>query len=390
MKKLLTLLALLIPAPLFGQAWVPEIEPVRMVQESPDSATYEFVWHYTPQPNWTVEYDYEIATTTGDMIFSGRTPDQVFRFTLPRGDADAQYSARMRVYRVSPSSRAGPWAGDTFVVPARTVEAVYASAGPTTAPAVVPHEPAFVMDKGTVWLEFTPERVTDRQGLWCKDASGYGNGGHLCVVTQGGQIEARIQSADSVSYTLLGGTVVDSTLNQVAVVFGDNGIRLYVNTLLVANDPYNGGLAGNTESIRIGASSQNSIAGEDTWTFPLVGTMDNVEFYNGVYDFSQRWGDVPIPPPGPVDSLSVIRVASMRVWNDPDSLTLAHIQYQLPPATYRYVDYRLDPPQTETYMYELWADGQKIGYSADASYGVTECWLAGEGEVCPIRPFRSG
>lgn len=384
------MLALLIPAALQGQAYALDDLDLEMVQESPDSATYDLRVYYTPNQNWTVAYDYEISSSTGDMVFSGQMTEQTFRFTLPRADADAQYSARVRVARLAPSPRNGPWAGDTFTVPARAVEAVYANATPTTAPYVVPHEPAFAMDKGTVWLEFTPDRITDRQGLFCKDANGYVTGGHLCITLVNGQIELRMQSDTTTEVEVFAGTVVDSTLNQLAVVFGDNGIRLYVNTVLVASDPYNGGIATNEESIRIGASSQNAFTGTDDWSAPLVGTMNNVEFYNGVYDFSQRWGDVPIPPPGPVDSMSVIRVSTRRVWNNPDDLTVAHIQYQLPPATYRHVDYRLSPPMTETYMYEVLVDGQQAGYLMDASYGVAECWLAGEGEVCPIRPFRSG
>jgi len=398
MKKITligALLAMLIPTALHGQrAFALELEPVEVIQESPDSATYEARWYYTPNQNWTVAYDYEVASTTGDIMFSGQTPDQTFSFVLPRADVDAQYSFRVRVARLAPSARNGPWSGDTFTVPARAVEAVYANATPTTAPYVVPHEPAFAMDKGTVWLEFTPDRLTDRQGLFCKDASGYGTGGHFCVTLDNGQIEVRIQD-DTASYTLLGGVIVDSTLNQLAVVFGDNGIRLYTNTVLVASDPYNGGIAGNVESIRIGAGAQGAQSGTDEWDNPLVGTIENVEFYNGVYDFSQRWGDVPIPPPGPVDSVTVIRVANMRVWRDANDLSKVAIQYQLPPAGYRYVDYRLDPPQKESLSYEVWVDGQRAGYTVDASGGVMDCSLmpGGEcenGEVIPVRPFRSG
>ena len=394
MKKLTllgALLAMLVPAMAQGQAFALDgIDPVELIQESPDSATFEFNWYYTPNQNWTVEYDYEIATTAGDMIFSGRTPDQTFRFTLPRGENDVNYSARVRVARLAPSARNGPWSGDTFSVPARVVEAVYALAAPTDTPTVVLHDPSYEIAAGTLWLEFTPDRLTDRQGLFCKDHNGYGTGGHFCVAIDNGQIEARIQS-DSVSYQILAGTVVDSTLNQIAVEFGDNvGFRLWVNGVLVGSDPYTGGLIGNVEAIRIGALAQNELPGSITWYGPLVGTMEAVELYNGAYDFSGRWGDVPIPPPGPVDSLEVIRVGWMRVWQNPD-MTEKHIQYRLAPGAYRYVDYRIG--QRETFMYEVFVDGQKSGYSADASYGVGDCSLMprGEcvnGEVIPVRPFR--
>lgn len=96
-------------------------------------------------------------------------------------------------------------------------------------------------------------------------------------------------------------------------------------------------------------------------------------------------------PPGPVDSLS-IQVASRRLYQNrdypgvsPDD-TVTMIQYQFSPATYRHVDYRIG--ETETYHYEVWVDGEKVGYSVDASWGISECWRAENGEVCPIRPFR--
>lgn len=386
---LAALATLLMPMPLFGQAWALDLDPVEMVQESPDSATYDLLWYYSPNQNWTVEYDYEVMTTTGDMIFSGRTPDQSFRFTLPRGETDTNYSARVRVARLAPSPRNGPWSGDTFTVPARTTEMIYALAAPVDTPTIVPHDPAFETDKGVVWLEFTPDRLTDQQGLFCKDHTGYGTGGHYCITLVNGQIELRMQSDTTTEATILGGTVVDSALNQVAAEFGLNGARLWVNGTLVGSSPWNGGLTTNYEAIRIGASAQSAQPGTTEWTFPLSGTMEAVEIYNGAYDFSGRWGDVPIPPPGPVDSLNVIRVSWLRVYKNSDSTAL--LQYHLPPGGYRYVDARIG--QTERLMYEIWHNGQKIGYSADADYGVHDCSLmpGGEcvnGEIIPVRPFR--
>jgi hypothetical protein len=390
LKKLLFLAALLLPAPLYGQAFALAIDPVELIQESPDSATFELRWYYTPNQNWTVAYDYEVFTTTGEMAFSGRTPDKLFRFTLPRVDTDVQYSARVRVARLSPSARTGPWSGDTFTVPARTVEAVYALAAPSTAPIIVPNQPAYQVSEGTLWLEFTPDRVTDVQGLWSKDATGYDTGGHLSIMIDAGRIRARLQD-DSTSYEIVGGTVVDSVLNQAAFVFGDNGMQLWLNGVLVGSNPYTGGLENNTRDFAVGALTWDVNATSPPWASPLSGTMEAVEIYNGFYNFSDRWGDVPIPPPGPVDSLEVIRVSSLRVWTDPDSPRVALLQYHLAPGGYRYVNVPLG--QTERLMYELYRNGQKVGYSADADGGVYDCSLmpGGEcvnGELIPVRPFR--
>jgi hypothetical protein len=90
-------------------------------------------------------------------------------------------------------------------------------------------------------------------------------------------------------------------------------------------------------------------------------------------------------PPGPVDSLAV-QVAWRRIWTDPGDQQHAHLQYGLPPATYREINY----PQglQESFMYEVLLDGELTTYKYDASYGVAECDFAGSQEVCPVRPFR--
>jgi hypothetical protein len=205
-----------------------------------------------------------------------------------------------------------------------------------------------------------------------------------------GRIRARLQD-DSTSYEIVGGTVVDSVLNQAAFVFGDNGMQLWLNGVLVGSNPYTGGLENNTRDFAVGALTWDVNATSPPWASPLSGTMEAVEIYNGFYNFSDRWGDVPIPPPGPVDSLEVIRVSSLRVWTDPDSPRVALLQYHLAPGGYRYVNVPLG--QTERLMYELYRNGQKVGYSADADGGVYDCSLmpGGEcvnGELIPVRPFR--
>jgi hypothetical protein len=100
-----------------------------------------------------------------------------------------------------------------------------------------------------------------------------------------------------------------------------------------------------------------------------------------------------ITPPGPVDSLDVQvawrRIFSGRTGGQTDTATV--IQYLLAPATYRNIDYRIG--QTESFHYEIWGeqDGvfKRIGYTVDGSWGIVECHKAGNGEVCPVRPFRT-
>lgn len=382
MRKLFALAALLIAQPVYAQGFNAEPLPP-LVQATGDSATVTATWFHTPNQNWTVDYIWRVWRGTG-LVLSGSTTEKTTVFKLPREEADVQYAFEVAVRRLSPSPRTGAYRGESFVVPARELAAVYVHPAPTTQPVIVPHDPVYQLAQGTIWLEFTPDRTTGNQGLWSKDASGYDTGGHLSIMISDGQLRVRIQS-DVASHEIIGGTVVDSALNQAAFVWGDNGMRLYLNGSLVGSNAYNGGIQNNTRDAAIGALTWD-VGGSTPgpWSSPLVGTMEAVEVYDGVYDFSGRWGEVPIPPPSPVDSLK-IEVAQRRIWFAPDGQT-ALIQFAFVPVTYRPVDYRIG--QTENFYYEVWVSGTKAGYTADANYGTVECWRAGSGEVCPVRPFR--
>jgi hypothetical protein len=144
------------------------------------------------------------------------------------------------------------------------------------------------------------------QGVWSRDASGFGTGGHLSVHLRNGSVEARIQSEDD-SYQIQW-PVVRGTLNQVAVEFGDDtGFRLHVNGSLVMEDAYSGGTVGNQNDLVVGASKMSYVPDGSTpdWESPFFGNVRVSEYYMGRYDFSGRWGLPPITPPPPVDSLSI-------------------------------------------------------------------------------------
>ncbi|MCW5698867.1 MAG: hypothetical protein KIT00_03385, partial [Rhodospirillales bacterium] len=59
---------------------------------------------------------------------------------------------------------------------------------------LVPHDDAFLLDEGAVHLWFNADDLSGRQGLFSKDASGFGAGGHLSVYLQGDDLVVRLQS----------------------------------------------------------------------------------------------------------------------------------------------------------------------------------------------------
>ena len=272
-------------------------------------ATVTARWYYTPPAGYETWYEYVIVNeATADTVVRDSTSLQTATVTLQRTETDIVFRFGVRVWIVDAlgGSNNSEWLDDRFLVPARPDAILLAKRDFVTSPVIIPNDPAFEQDEGTLWLEFeTTSDIQTNQGLWSRDANGYENGGHLSVWVHEGAVKARIQS-DSVSYQLQW-PVVPNVVNQAAVEFGPGGFRLHVNGALAMSDPYTGGTVGNQNDIVVGASKQSyrDSVPDQPWTNPFLGTVRESEFYLGTYDFSGRWGLPPVPEPPPVDSMSI-------------------------------------------------------------------------------------
>lgn len=354
MKRIFSLLSIVLLPLLLAACPDPDPNAVNEVnnlnieiQAVSNTSTVTAEWFYTaPDSTWIIDYIYKVTDVSeGIIIFEDTTVSKLVTFDINRSFVDKDYDFAVAVRRISPQPRVGVWKSERFTVPlVEQFALLYELPTPITTPIVVAHDPAFEVDSGTVWIEFIPNTITGEQGLFSKDHSGYGTGGHFTISVSDGQIKVRIQDL-SQSYQLVAGTIVDLVVNQVAVTFGDE-LRLYVNGILVASSVYSGGIVGNTETIVIGAESSNDQAGESLFTTPFDGTIEVVEFYRGFYDFSGRWGDIPLPPPGPVDSVTI---------------NVAHISYgMVMNQSLDYVEIAF-APIVEAEYYTLYLDGKEEG-----------------------------
>ncbi|SDF75060.1 Right handed beta helix region [Limimonas halophila] len=126
--------------------------------------------------------------------------------------------------------------------------------GSTGSAVVVPHDPAFATEEGTLAMTFTPDSASGAQGLFSKDSTGFDNGGHLTVRLVDGSIEVRLQS-DSASHEVVASKAVSAgETNTMALTFGNDGMQLYVNGELADSAGYGGGMANNAEPMVIGAN----------------------------------------------------------------------------------------------------------------------------------------
>ncbi|MEM7201301.1 MAG: LamG-like jellyroll fold domain-containing protein, partial [Planctomycetota bacterium] len=151
----------------------------------------------------------------------------------------------------------------------------------------IPHDSSYELDNGTVQMWFNAEDTSGTQGLFSKDSSGYDSGGHFSLYTEGDDLKLRIQSTSS-SYTVTAANTISAdTWHHVAVSFGDDGLKLYLDGAEVATDSYTGGLQGNTEPITIGAGSWGSGNGTSSgWSSPFEGKIDEVAIFDSQLSLS--------------------------------------------------------------------------------------------------------
>ena len=125
---------------------------------------------------------------------------------------------------------------------------------------VMPHSDAYLTGNGTIMLRFNAHNLSGTRCLFSKDSCGYDTGGHVQIYLECSRLKVRLQSA-SASYFVATDTVVEpDSWHRVALTFGSEGMKLYLDGVEVGCNAYTGGLgatsggAGNHEPITLGAS----------------------------------------------------------------------------------------------------------------------------------------
>ncbi|MEM6470987.1 MAG: LamG-like jellyroll fold domain-containing protein, partial [Planctomycetota bacterium] len=145
----------------------------------------------------------------------------------------------------------------------------------------IPHDEDFELAEGTYALTFRVEDTRGRQTLLSKDHRGYQEGGHLTAWVNGDRVEARYQS-DSKSETVRSGRgAVDAgEEHHLAISFGDDGLRLYLDGQLVdSEDDFDQGMQLNTNSLVLGASTVRRDGDRSNLRDAFEGTILSFELY---------------------------------------------------------------------------------------------------------------
>ena len=117
----------------------------------------------------------------------------------------------------------------------------------------------FDIDNGTISVQFVADHTSGRQALFSKDHSGFQQGGHLTVELVNDRVEVRMQSdSESVYLRSANGLINAGTSHNVQVTFGDNGLQLYVDNVLVDSElDFTQGISPNENDLFLGASSKS-------------------------------------------------------------------------------------------------------------------------------------
>ena len=155
-----------------------------------------------------------------------------------------------------------------------------------------PHNSGLELTDGTIALSFViTDHVDGWHALFSKDASGQEHGGHLTAYVADGRIKVRLQQQGDGGKWLYGaeGSIVADQQYHVAVTFGANGFRLYINGQLHDLElEYTQGIDTNPEPIAIGASLANRSAEHPTDARnEFHGTISDFTIYNSQFTDQQ-------------------------------------------------------------------------------------------------------
>ena len=152
----------------------------------------------------------------------------------------------------------------------------------------IPHDDSYLMQAGTFSVWFRTNKTSGRQGLFSKDSTSYDTGGHFSVFLDGNRIEVRMQSTTQSYYVYSpSGSINTGQWYHIMFAWGEEGMALYLDGVLVDTDDYTGGLGttsggiGNYEPIVLGGNAWQS---GDLVATPVKdhfdGVLDDLRIYN--------------------------------------------------------------------------------------------------------------
>ena len=143
------------------------------------------------------------------------------------------------------------------------------------------HDPSLALANGTFALTFTADDVFGRHALFAKDNEGFDNGGHIYAWLEDGVIRVRQQSDTDNRHLIVPNILVQpGETHHLAITFGDNGLAIYFDGVLVNADPtFQQGLQLNANSLLIGATGAYRDTDDDSPSDFFDGSITDFAVY---------------------------------------------------------------------------------------------------------------
>ncbi|MEM8794744.1 MAG: LamG-like jellyroll fold domain-containing protein, partial [Pseudomonadota bacterium] len=154
----------------------------------------------------------------------------------------------------------------------------------------IPHDDAFILSEGTISLSINPDALSGKQALFSRDSQYNDGGGHFTGwLRNDGSIEVRLQDdTDTYTFRTDADLVQAGEWTDIAVTFGPDGSKIFVDGTEAASSDYSGGLEGNSEPWVIGAGQIRSGDGvADRIDEHFTGSIDEVSLFAKQFEASE-------------------------------------------------------------------------------------------------------
>ncbi|MEL6897465.1 MAG: LamG-like jellyroll fold domain-containing protein, partial [Planctomycetota bacterium] len=136
----------------------------------------------------------------------------------------------------------------------------------------IPHESSMEVADGAIGLTFSTDDANRTQALFSKDARGFADGGHVTARLVSGRVEVRLQSRSS-SHVVRSAIIQSDRTYQMRFEFGGDGMRLYLDGVLVDTNDHTGGLMANQNDWILGANQWRSSSDSNRLEDYFVGQL---------------------------------------------------------------------------------------------------------------------
>ena len=129
------------------------------------------------------------------------------------------------------------------------------------------HQERMATSEGTISFSFRADKITSWDALFSKDASGFGNGGHISAfITDYGYLKVRVQNDTEERWLYKDVGVEAGVEYDFAMTFGDDGVFVFLDGEVVASDEdFDVNFQANDEFLILGGNGWGSEAGEVGW-----------------------------------------------------------------------------------------------------------------------------